>query len=167
MMGYQRGQEFLNEFGGIESILFFDDDSVLLSGDNGEKSKRLIKKQQFDKYLEEHKFLPNCVEKPKLDLTKYQQRTRDERLLYLRVLKELVNEGLKPTVNSTYDELIKRVEKIHPHTQATTHPKRTTLCKQWKNWCNSDFNDDVLACKRRVGRTRVNSASEALLNHHI
>ncbi|WP_462168273.1 hypothetical protein [Pseudoalteromonas lipolytica] len=166
MMGYQRGQEFLNEFGGIESILFFDDDSVLLSGDNAEKGRRLIKKQQFDKYLQEHKFLPNSVEKPKLDLTKYQQRTRDDRLLYLQVLKVLVTEGLKPTVPSTYDELIKRVEKLHPHTQATTHPKRTTLCKQWKKWCNSDFYDDVLACKRRVGRTRINSASEALLNHH-
>lgn len=167
MMGYQRGQEFLNEFGGIESILFFDDDSVLLSGDSGEKVKRLIKKQKFDKYLEEQKFIPNCVEKPKLDLTKYQERTRDERLLYLRALKELVSEGFKATVSSTYDELIIRIERLHPHTQATTHPKRTTLCKQWRVWCKSDFNDDVLACKRRVVRTRINSASEALLNHHI
>ncbi len=96
-------------------------------------------------------------------LTEYQVETRDSRLIYLRILKRLVESGKYATTQSTYELLIKEVEYHYPEACEGKHPALTTLAKHWKKWHESHFNDDVIISAKRVVKTRLSKAKTNVL----
>jgi len=163
---YQPGDKFHNRKGNIEAIVFLDESGVLLEADEDKSNKRFIPLDAFESQLDKEWFIKKEVEVPAVILTDYQKEFIDEKILYLKVLKELVELGHKATVEETYKLLIPLVEKREPKTQMRKHPARTTLAKYWKMW-RKTFKDDAVACKRRQGRTRLNPATEAFLQKHV
>jgi putative transposase len=171
MLSYAVNDQFHNQKGNIESILYVHHDSVLLNeiDEDGEATSKLLTKAIFEKKLSEHRYLPKLIEKPHVQLTEFQERSRDHRLLYLSCLKQLVADGHKPTVRSTYDKMIQQVELVHPFTLASKHLAYKTICRHWHSWRKNNFNDDAVACRTRSskGSSRLSPASEAVLNDYI
>ena len=170
-MSYSVSDQFNNPKGNIESILYLDAESVLLNELDGfdEVGRNLITKQSFENKLINQHYLPKIVERPHIKLTEYQQRDRDDRLLYLKCLKELVDQGYLPTVANTYDVLIEKVEAKHPITKVTKHLAHKTICRHWRTWRENEFKDDSVASHYRSsnGVSRLSPATEAFLNGHV
>ena len=167
MMGYTLGSEITNKFGNVESILFVTNNGVMLSGDGEKVGEHYVSRSDFDESLDAQTYLLRQKQHPHIVLTDYQKSTITERLMYLTVLKTLVSEGYPATTAQTYNELIKRVEREHPATIATQHPKWKTICRHWRNWVQADFNDEALAGQKRNCAARLNAATEAFLQHHV
>jgi putative transposase len=166
--GVNIGSKFHNPQGGIETIIFKDAYSYMLEEDEDKTKKHLIESDTFEKHLEQQKYIQKLTERPHLQLNEYQKADRDERLKYILTLKDLVHEQkLSPTIENTYNFLIEEVEKRHPETQASKHPAHKTIAKYWRCWVVSGFDNDSLASKRRNAPTRLNSATEAQIQHHI
>ena len=167
MMGYMTGSNLTNNFGGVESILFTSENGVVLSGDGERTTERRLSRDEFETGINAQKFLVKQAHRPHIVLNEYQQSAVTERLLYLRILKALVDEGASPTTQTTYDTLIEQVERAHPATIATKHPARKTICRHWRTWVISGFNNESLACKKRHTAPHLSAATEALLQHHV
>ncbi|MFT6908937.1 MAG: putative transposase [Oleiphilaceae bacterium] len=171
MMSYSVQDQFHNAKGNVESILFMDNESVMLNelDANGDEHRSLITKNDFEEKLVSQKYLPKLVEKPQIKLTNYQVRSRDDRLLYLRHLKELVEEGYHPTTRFAYDLLIQRVEVKHPITTVSKHLAHKTICRHWRTWRENEFREDSVAslCRSSKGASRLTPATEASINDHI
>lgn len=167
MLGYARGHEFHNVKGGIESIIFMDSEDVVLSGDGQSTVKRVLKKGYFEDEIDKQHFVPKLVEKPHLQLTQYQKDIIEDRLQYMSELKKLVKGGMSATIESTYHELITQVEKVYPATLATKHPAWKTVCRWWRAWVKTEFDDVALACKKRKCITKLNTPTEAFLQDYI
>ncbi|TMP07567.1 hypothetical protein CWC11_06310 [Pseudoalteromonas sp. S3178] len=167
MIGYAAGTDLTNKYGNVESIAFVDSTSILLSGDGIETKKRLLPRDDFEKTIDAQGFILRSAKHPHIELTEYQKSTITSRLMYQSILKELVSEGYPATTKVTYDELIKRVESQHPATIATKHPQWKTVCRHWRAWVQSDFNDEALAGVKRNSPIRLNAATEAFVQHHI
>lgn len=167
MMGYMTGSNLTNPHGGLESILFASDNTVTLSGDGKHTVERSLPRATFETCIDEQTYLVKQVQRPHIVLTEIQQSTISSRLLYLQILKTLVEAGACATTQATYDTLIEHVERAHPATIATKHPARKTICRHWRTWALSNFNDESLACKKRHCATRLKPASEALLQHSV
>lgn len=167
MMGYSAGTDITNRYGNVESIKFADSTGIVLSGDGKETKQRLLPRKEFEKSLDAQVFLLRSSKHPHIELTEYQKSTVASRLIYMSMLKTLVSEGYPATTQETYNELIKRVESEHPATIATVHLKWKTVCRHWRSWVQSDFNDEALAEQKRTSDVRLNAATEAFLQHYV
>jgi putative transposase len=166
--GISIGSQFQNSHGGIETLIYQDTYSYLFEEDEDKTKKHVIESHIFEKYIEQHKYILKPTEKPHLQLSDYQKVDRDERLKYILPLRDLVHEqGLKATTKDTYKALILEVEKRHPETKGRKHPAHKTVAKHWRTWVQSGFDNDSLASKRRTAPTRLNSETEAQIQHHI
>lgn len=166
--GINIGSKFHNPHGGIETLIFQDAYSYYLEEDEDKSKKHTFESATFERYVEQQKYIHKLEEQPHLQLEDYQKIDRDERLQYILTLKDLVHEQkLSPTIEDTYKALIVEVEKRHPETQASKHPAWKTVAKYWRTWVVSGFDNDSLASKRRKAPTRLNSATEAQVQHHI
>ncbi|MCP4989304.1 MAG: transposase family protein [Colwellia sp.] len=166
--GINIGSKFHNPQGGIETTIFKDAYSYVLEEDEDKTKKHVIESANFEKHLEQQKYIQKLTERPHLQLNEYQEADRDERLRYILTLKDLVHEQkLSPTIEDTYKALIVEVEKRHPETQASKHLAWKTVAKHWRTWVVSGFDNDSLASKRRQAPTRLNSATEAQIQHYV
>jgi putative transposase len=166
--GISIGSQFHNSHGGIETLIYQDAYSYLFEEDEDKTKKHVIETATFERQVEQQKYIHKPTEKPHLQLSDYQKVDRDELLKYILTLRDLVHEqGLSATTGKTYRALIIEVEKRHPETQAGKHPAHKTVAKHWRTWVNSGFDNDSLASKRRTAPTRLNSATEAQIQHYI
>lgn len=168
MLGVNIGSRFITPSGNIESVIFQDAHKLVLEDTQDCFQANVISQDDFENKLALNEYQPKLIEKPHSILSEYQTQDRDERLKYISILRDLVHKlNVPPTTESTYALLIPEVEKQHPETKVTKHPGHKTICRHWKTWVTSGFDNDSLASKRRSAPTRLNTATEAVLSHYV
>lgn len=167
MFGYTVGTQFDTASGGIQQILALTDNSVLLTGQDTASHEELVARDDFESLISKEHLVVKLPNVTPIELTEYQQEFMVDKLKYMQVMYDVVQRGLPPTTESTYREVIRIVEQLHPETICQKHIAWKTLCRHWKNYISSDCDEQSLACKKRNGRTRLNVATEAFLKHHI
>ncbi|MCL1065715.1 hypothetical protein L2735_02690 [Shewanella olleyana] len=141
--------------------------NVVLSGENSAEQEQLLDRKLFEHEINEKRLSMRLPITTPIELTEYQKEFASDKLKYMHVMHDIVEEGHRPSTHSTYLKVIETVEKLHPETMCNKHPAWKTLCKYWKRFVNSDFEAEALACKKRDCRTRLNTATENFLSVFI
>ncbi|MGS0724763.1 hypothetical protein ACVBKF_01145 [Shewanella sp. 0m-11] len=130
-----------------------------------DKSKTLtLTADEFNQHIADGKMAPILREPTPRLFTDKQKSVRDERVLYMEVLAEVVSKhGLHPTTQETYERLIKEVERKNPELTRAKHPGKSTISKYWKAWVNYGYDNDVLCPVKRKSYTCLDMESEAFL----
>ncbi|WP_025820317.1 hypothetical protein [Shewanella marina] len=141
------GHKFHHQSGDIRSVLFSDEESILLASEYG--NRQTLGTADFIKQLEQNEYIQICEDKPHVVLKPYQKKARDERLVYMQELQRIVeSEGLRPTTKAAYDKMIAAVEL--KKSSSIKHPARSTIARYWKAWAASSFDHDSLCSLRRT-----------------
>ena len=161
-------RQFVNEHGNIESIIFADPDSVVMSGDMAKTKKRLLSREKFRNQLRNQKlFTRHVTLASHTKLEPYQIERRDERLKIIEVLKKLVDEGYRPTTLATYTLLKERVQKLYPEYGGDNFRRKSTICKWWKTWQDKSCDNDALCGVKRHRSNNLSASTEAHLEHYV
>lgn len=150
------------------SVLYHDNYKTIFE-DCDDKSKTLtLTADEFSQHIADGRMEPVLHEPtPKL-LTDRQKSVRDERILYMEVLAELVNsKGVCPTTLETYELLIEEVELKHPELTRSNHPGKSTISRHWKAWVNHGYDEDVLCPLKRKSYSCLDMKSEAFLDKSV
>lgn len=171
MFGIGIGGKLNFDDGRSVSLLYEDPYKVILQEDDNPSTALPLSVEEFKNKLQCCELQPALDFTPRPTLTEPQIRVRDLRVKYIHTLHQLVTErGLNHTTLSTYNILIKEVEKRHPDTQSANpqlggkgHPARSTISRWYKTWVQSLKDDDALASKTRDCKVRLDSYSESVL----
>ncbi len=171
MFGLAIGDKLSFDDGRAVSLLYEDPHKVILQDDDDPASALPLSVEEFKNKLQRCELQPALDFTPRPTLTESQIRVRDLRVKYIHTLHQLVTErGLNHTTLSTYNILIKEVEKRHPDTQSANpelggkgHPARSTIARWYKIWVQSLKDDDALTSKMRDCKVRLDSYSESVL----